>query len=51
MEEIGVSHWTAKWECPHCGNHCDDLEEGVDDEGDVFDVTCEWCGGGYLVRK
>lgn len=51
MKEIQVEYWTAQWDCPYCGNHCDNLEEGVEDEGDLFDVTCNWCGEDYIVTK
>ncbi len=48
---IDVEEWSAKWCCPKCKSDVDDVDHGVDDDGEKFNVICYACDYEYLVRK
>lgn len=60
---IDVEFWSAYWNCPKCGEIASDTDDGVDDDGDEFQVVCNndiddgesieflKCGHEYRVNK
>ncbi len=51
MDRISVEEYTASWHCPKCESLGEDCDEGVDDDGDGFSVTCYECDHEYYVTK
>jgi hypothetical protein len=55
------AEYEAYWDCPKCAQQTTESDEGVDDDGEVFYVTCPWdvddddelepCGHEYSVKK
>lgn len=47
---IEVEYYTASWNCPNCSEYTQDHDEGVDDQGDSFEVVCSNCKHTYTVK-
>ncbi len=47
---IEVEYYTASWHCPNCSEYTKDYNEGVDNQGDSFEVVCGNCKYSYKVK-
>ena len=54
--------WIAAWDCPKCGNHCDQNEYNIDFDDGIAVIECqelvdksgddfEICGHEYFLRR
>ena len=50
MDRI-VAEWTATWDCPKCMELTSSCDDGVEDQNEYFDVTCQECEHEYKVYK
>ena len=48
---IDVDFWEAHWGCPDYKELTCDSDDGVEDEGDIFNVICRECDYEYIVNK
>lgn len=54
--------WTAHWECPECGEYCDEVNYDIDFSDSIASIECaelvdkggddfEVCGHKYSIRR